>query len=95
MNVILGPELEQRVRQKVERGDYESADALVQEAVQRFLQEEEQSREELQHAIQKGLDELERGEYTEYDEHTIGNLSKEVHERGMKKLASLQTGKRA
>jgi Arc/MetJ-type ribon-helix-helix transcriptional regulator len=33
MNVTLTPELERRIREKIERGDYDNADDLMQEAV--------------------------------------------------------------
>ena len=95
MNVTLTSELEKLVKEKVGRGDYETADALVQEAVQRLIEEDEQRREALRRDIQDGLDEIDRGEYTEYDEHTIKKLAKEVHERGMKRLGKLpKTGTR-
>ena len=37
MNLTLTPELERLVREKIERGDYDNADALVQEAVHDLL----------------------------------------------------------
>ncbi len=41
MNITLPTELERRVRQKLERGDYDTADALVEEAVYRQIEEGE------------------------------------------------------
>jgi putative addiction module CopG family antidote len=41
MNITLPPELEERVREKIARGDYDDSDALVQEAVHRLIEEDE------------------------------------------------------
>jgi Arc/MetJ-type ribon-helix-helix transcriptional regulator len=40
VNITLTPEVERLVRERVEQGDYENADILVQEAVNRLLQED-------------------------------------------------------
>jgi Arc/MetJ-type ribon-helix-helix transcriptional regulator len=37
MTITLTPELERLVQEKVDRGEYESADAFVGEAVQRLI----------------------------------------------------------
>ncbi len=41
MNVTLSPKLERRVRELIERGEYPSADALVEQALGSFLDSEE------------------------------------------------------
>lgn len=89
MTVTITPELERMVNQRLARGDYASLEALVQDAVQRLI-EEERGEEELRHAIQTGLDQIERGEYSEYDERTIQDLAREVHDRGSRRLAELK-----
>ena len=92
MNINLSPELEKRVQRLVERGDYPSADALVREAVDSFLEiEDEEVLEEVRRRLQASDEEIDRGEFLEYDEHTIKNLAKDVHERGVKRLAQLRT----
>ena len=40
MNVAINPELERLVRERIARGDYENVEALVQEAVQRLIEED-------------------------------------------------------
>ena len=40
MNITLTPELEQLVQTKVARGEYDSAETFVSEAVQRLIDEE-------------------------------------------------------
>jgi Arc/MetJ-type ribon-helix-helix transcriptional regulator len=37
MEITLSPELEKRVREIIERGEYENADSLVREALDWFL----------------------------------------------------------
>lgn len=91
MNITLAPELEKLVRDKVERGEYDSADAFVGEAVQRLIDEQEEEntqRDELRARIEAAEAEIDRGEYVEYDENTIHELAKDVHERGLKRLAA-------
>jgi Arc/MetJ-type ribon-helix-helix transcriptional regulator len=41
MNVTLSAKLERRVRELIERGEYPSADALVEQALHSFLESEE------------------------------------------------------
>jgi antitoxin ParD1/3/4 len=90
VNITLTPEVEKLVRDRIERGDYENADVLVQEAVNRLLQEDHAEREQLRQAIQEGIDDLERGDHADYSEHTIKELVTDVHQRGLKRLADRQ-----
>jgi Arc/MetJ-type ribon-helix-helix transcriptional regulator len=89
MHVALSQELEELVREKVQRGEYDSADALVSYAVRRLLEEEREEDGDLV-AILARVDvaeaEIDRGEYVEYDEHTIQDLARDIHERGLKRL---------
>ena len=95
VNITLTPEVEKLVRERIERGDYENADILVQEAVNRLLQEDHAEREGLRRALQEGIDDLERGDHADYDEHTIKDLANDIHQRGLKRLAERQkTGTR-
>ncbi len=41
MTITLPPELEQRVQEKIELGEYDTPDAFVRTAVERLLMEEE------------------------------------------------------
>ena len=52
----------------------------------------EQEREELRHALDIGLNQLEQGEYTVYTEDTIHELVKEVKAEGRKRLEQARTG---
>ena len=90
MNVTLPPELEQRVREKIERGDYDNAEALVQEAVHRLIEEDEVDLESLRVRLQQADGEIDRGEGLEFDERTTKDLVGGIRERGMRRLAELQ-----
>ena len=69
--------------------------SLVEEAVHRLLREDHAEREKLRQALQQGIDDLERGDHTDYDEETIKDLANDVHQRGLKHLAERQkTGTR-
>ncbi|MCB1183482.1 type II toxin-antitoxin system ParD family antitoxin [bacterium] len=65
MNVSVGKEFEQFVREKVESGNYASASEVVRDGL-RLLREKEQlfeaRLEAFRNEIQVGLDQLDRGE---------------------------------
>ena len=90
MNVTLTPELERRVREKIERGDYDNADALLQEAVHRLIEEDEVDIESVRERLRRADAEIDRGEGLELDEHTTKDLARDIHERGLKRLAESQ-----
>ena len=86
MTITLTPALAKLVRESVERGDYANADAVIQEAVHRLFEAEETGRGELLKAIQDGIDDLDRGDFVDYDEQTIEHLAEDVHRRGLARL---------
>jgi Arc/MetJ-type ribon-helix-helix transcriptional regulator len=67
MNFTLSSELQRRIVEKVERGDVQTADALVEEALNFYLDYEEGEMEEPEFretraAIDEALEQGERGE---------------------------------
>jgi antitoxin ParD1/3/4 len=62
MDITLTPELEKLVHEKVKRGQYASADALVREAVFRLIEEDEEELREAKAAIDEALEQSRRGE---------------------------------
>ncbi|MEL6770538.1 MAG: type II toxin-antitoxin system ParD family antitoxin [Bacteroidota bacterium] len=74
MNVSLTPQLEALVREKVASGLYTSASEVVREAL-RLLAERDDERStylaRLRADVQRGLDELDRGEGTAWDLDTL------------------------
>jgi antitoxin ParD1/3/4 len=89
MHVSLTPHLDEYVRKKVESGLYSSSSEVVREAL-RLMEEQDRLREirleELRKEIQKGIDQIEREEYTEYTEETLHQLFEDVKARGRAKL---------
>lgn len=91
MNITLKPELEKLVQEKVARGEYDTADDFVGEAVQRLIDEEQgddANLDEIRARIDAAETEIDRGEYVEYDQDTIREMAKDVHDRGLKELAA-------
>ena len=86
MKVNLTPELEKLVREKIERGEYESAEALVGQAVLRLV-EEDTVRDEIRSRVEAAGQEIDHGHFVEYDADTVHELARNVHERGLKKRA--------
>ena len=67
MNITLRPEIQKRINEKIRAGDFESADAIVEQAVKFFLdyEEEEMDQAELREtkaAIGEALEQADRGE---------------------------------
>jgi len=87
VTITLPPELEKLVLDKVNRGEYESADSLFEEAVQRLI-EEDANRNEIRERVETAESEINRGEFMEYDESNVHELARDVHERGLKRLTT-------
>jgi len=66
MNVSLTPALEKLVNDEMKSGQYKSANEVVREGL-RLVRLRRQKLAALRREIQIGIDEIERGEYFEYD----------------------------
>ena len=75
MNVSLTPELESLVNEKVQTGMYQTASEVVREALRLLKERDETKLRELREMIEVGIDQLERGEYTEYDPANVKALA--------------------
>jgi antitoxin ParD1/3/4 len=84
MNVSLTPELEQLVERKVSSGMYQTASEVVREGL-RLLAERDKRLESLRRDIQAGLDAIERGEYTDYDDEGLRKLIESISTDGRKR----------
>ena len=91
MNVSLTPMLEELVQRKVATGLYNSASEVIREAL-RLLQERDELRTmrlgTLRKEISVGLDQLERGEVSEYDDRSLDTLAADIKAKGRKRLAA-------
>jgi antitoxin ParD1/3/4 len=88
MNVSLTKELESLVNEKVKSGMYQTASEVVREGL-RLLKERDQL-EWLRREVRLGGEDIERGDYTEYDETTTEDLKADIKRRGMARLAALE-----
>ena len=91
MNVSLTPTLEELVQRKVASGLYNSASEVIREAL-RLLEERDEIRKmrlgTLRKEISVGLDQLERGELSEFDDQSLNTLAADVKAKGRKRLAA-------
>jgi antitoxin ParD1/3/4 len=96
MNISLTSELEQYVTRKVRSGLYHSASEVIRDGL-RLLKERDDLHQgrltELRKKIDSGLEQLRRGEYTEYDENTLNELVLKTKRGGRQRLA--ERGKKA
>jgi antitoxin ParD1/3/4 len=68
MNIALTPELEQFVQAQITDGTYASANEVIQDSLRRLQAQLAQTAPsiQLQAELQKGIDDLEQGNYTSY-----------------------------
>ena len=81
MNITLSADAAKRITEKVRSGDYESADAIVEQAVAFFLDyaDEPMDEEEFRQtraAIDEALDQAGRGEGISLEEFDMGMLAR-------------------
>ncbi len=91
MNVSLTLTLEELVQRKVASGLYNSASEVVRDAL-RLLEERDEMRQTrlgmLRKEIGVGLDQLELGEVSEYDDQSLGTLAADIKAEGRKRLGA-------
>jgi Arc/MetJ-type ribon-helix-helix transcriptional regulator len=90
MTIVLTSDIEKLVQESVERGEYDAPEALVRAAVLRLIEEDQEDSclDAIRGRVEAAEAEIERGEYVEYDADNIHRLAKDVHERGLKRLAA-------
>jgi antitoxin ParD1/3/4 len=94
MNITLSPQLEEIVRRMVESGGYDSPEDVIRQALE-LLDRRDKNLAWLRKEVQKGLDQLERGEYTVYDEQGLKDLAERVKARGRERLKAEQRQQQA
>jgi putative addiction module CopG family antidote len=78
----LPPELGEFVEQQIATGRYQSEEDLVVEAV-RVLSRLAARQHEFHDAVREGMEQLARGEFTEYDDQSLGELFDGLKQRAM------------
>lgn len=90
MNISLTKELEDMVTTSVDSGRYHSASEVVREGLRLFEEQylARQARlQQLERDIQIGIDQLDRGEGTKYNETTLNQFFENIKIEGRKRLA--------
>ena len=91
MNVSLTPMLEELVQRRVASGLYNSASEVIREAL-RLLEERDEVRKirlaSLRKEIGVGLDQLDRGNASEYDDRSLNTLAADIKSKGRKHLTA-------
>jgi antitoxin ParD1/3/4 len=78
MGVVLTPQLEELIKDKVASGDYDDASAVIREALE--LLEERDQRERLLAALAIGQQQLDRGDVVEYTPGLLEQIRQEAKE---------------
>lgn len=90
MNISLTTELEELVNDKVKSGRYQTASEVVREGL-RLLEEKDLVRqarlEQLRKDVRVGIDQIERGEYIDYDDEGLRQLFETIKREGREKLS--------
>ena len=90
MQIVLSSEVEQLLRNELATGRYRSENEVLLEAVQ-LLSARDRRLEELRGQVQIGRDQIDRGEYTEFDEAGMQQFFKGLQERGRRRYAERRT----
>jgi antitoxin ParD1/3/4 len=86
MQVSLSSELEQLLQRELATGKYRTENEILLEAVQ-LLTARDRRLEELRREVQIGRDQIDRGEYTEFDEASLKQYFDGLQERGRRRFA--------
>ena len=85
MNVSLTPRLEALVKHKVGSGLYGSSSEVIREAL-RLMEERDRRLVSLRSDIAVGIEQIEQGEYADYELDSVGDLFDEVKAEGADRL---------
>ena len=90
MNVNLGEMFDRFVAQLIESGHYQSQSEVIRDGL-RLLKEKEELRaarlQQLRSEVDKGIKDIEDGNYKTYNSETLKQVSEEIKARGRGKLA--------
>jgi putative addiction module CopG family antidote len=80
MTMQLPADVEARVRDKVARGEFSDADAVIREAM-RLLDERERQLAQLRGLLQTGLTQLDQGEGVPFTPQLVAQMRRDAEER--------------
>jgi antitoxin ParD1/3/4 len=84
MQIILSPELEQLLQKEMATGRYRSENDVLMEAIQ-LLSARDRRLDELRSQLQIGRDQIDRGEYTEFDEAGLEQFFEGIQDRSRRR----------
>jgi len=84
--MTINPEQQKLIDFLIESGIFSSADEVINIALHRLVEDQEQDLEQLRQSVRSGLDQLERGEYTDYDDDGLKALAGRIKARGLDRL---------
>ena len=80
-------ELQRLVSDEMSAGNYANANEVLTAGV-RLLREQREEFERLKAEVQVGIDQMERGEYREYNDETLAQFFEELKQKGRERLAA-------
>ena len=89
MEVTLTHDLEELIDEEVASGRYQGPGEVIREALRLFRDQKTQRAhylETLRREVLVGIEELERGEFTEYDDSGLPGLVEDIKARGLERL---------
>ena len=93
MDISLPAELEQFIQTQLDRGSYQSASEVIGDGL-RLLQEKKIFQQikidKLREEIQKGIDQINNGEYSVYDSESLDILITEIKDNDQEKIAKIE-----
>ena len=87
MDISINEHNKEQINRKVKSGQYSSPDDVIKTALE-LLDEHDREARETHANVQRGLDQLESGECTEYTDKSLQELFDGISERGRKWLES-------
>jgi antitoxin ParD1/3/4 len=85
MTVEIPASFQAFVRTAVASGQFQSEEQMVEEAL-RLLSQRDRRREEFRRQVQIGTDQLQRGEYTDFDDESLDEFFEQIKVEGRKEL---------
>ncbi len=84
--MTINPEQQKLIDSLVESGLFSSVDEVINIALHRLVEDQDHDLEALRKSVRSGLDQLERGEYTDYDDDGLKGLAERIKTRGLDRL---------
>ncbi len=88
MQISLSPDVEELIKRKIDSGEYRSADEVVAEALQLLCKWDECRIGALREDLALAINQIERGDYRDYDERNLDQFFAQISTEGKKKLHS-------